>query len=102
MPDADQRGIGRPIGTGCDIGAVERVVSVATTGVATGIGETFATLAGSVDNPGPLGSARFQYGTTTAYRSESASFPIPANTVWPWPWPRSSPRSRPGRPTTSG
>ena len=79
-PDADQRGIGRPIGTGCDIGAVERVVSVATTGVATGIGETFATLAGSVDNPGPLGSARFQYGTTTAYRSESASFPIPANT----------------------
>jgi hypothetical protein len=79
-PDADQRGIGRPIGTGCDIGAVERVVSVATTGVATGIGETFATLAGSVDNPGPASSARFQYGPTTAYGSESASFPIPANT----------------------
>jgi CSLREA domain-containing protein len=79
-PDTDQRGIARPIGTGCDIGAVERAVPVATTGAASGISETFATLAGSVDNPGLAGSARIQYGTTTAYGSESASHPIGAAT----------------------
>ena len=79
-PDTDQRGIARPIGTGCDIGAVERAVPVATTGAASGISETFATLAGSVDNPGLAASARIQYGTTTAYGSESASHPIGATT----------------------
>ena len=67
-PDTDQRGIARPIGTGCDIGAVERAVPVATTGAASGISETFATLAGSVDNP----AWRARRGSSTERRPRTA------------------------------
>ena len=77
-PDTDQRGVSRPVGTGCDIGAVERAVPVATTGPASDVGQTLATLGGSVANPGPVGSAWFEYGTTTAYGSQTASQAIPA------------------------
>ena len=77
-PGTDQRGVSRPVGTGCDIGAVERAVPVATTGAASDVGQTLATLAGSVANPGAVGLAWFEYGTTTAYGVESASQAIPA------------------------
>ena len=77
-PGNDQRGGSRPTGTGCDIGAVERAVPIATTGPASEIGQTLATLGGSVANPGPEGSAWFEYGTTTAYGSQTASQAIPA------------------------
>jgi hypothetical protein len=67
-----------PFGPGCDIGAVERAVPSATTGAASGIGPTVATLNGTVDNPGPVASARLEYGTTTAYGSQTPAQAIPA------------------------
>ena len=55
-----------------DIGADEFVRPVfATTGPATGIGPDSATLIGSIDEIGVPTSYRFQYGTTTAYGSET-------------------------------
>jgi hypothetical protein len=67
-PPTDQRGVLRPAGAGCDIGAFELATPTATSGQASGVGRTSATLAGLAANPELAGaSTRFQYGTTTAY-----------------------------------
>lgn len=65
---ADQRGVLRPAGAGCDIGAFELATPGATTGQAAAVGQVAATLGGVAFNPDLAGaSAFFQYGTTTAY-----------------------------------
>lgn len=69
----DERGAGRPQGTACDIGAFELAPPSATTGVASAVTLTSATLGGSAVNPGPSGSVAFQYGTTTAYGMQASA-----------------------------
>ncbi len=69
-PPTDQRGVLRPAGTGCDIGAFELATPRATSGLASEVGLSSATLAGVAANPELAGaSTLFQYGTTTAYGS---------------------------------
>ena len=60
----DARDVPRPRGGACDIGAVERTAPTATTGAASG-----TTVAGKVNPDGLAGSARFEFGKTTAYGS---------------------------------
>jgi hypothetical protein len=66
----DERGAARPQGTACDIGAYELAPPSVTTEAVSATGQTSATLGASAVNPGPGGSASFQYGTTTAYGSQ--------------------------------
>jgi hypothetical protein len=67
-PPTDQRGVLRPAGAGCDIGAFELATPSATSGQASGVGRSSATLDGLAANPELAGaSTLFQYGTTTAY-----------------------------------
>jgi hypothetical protein len=64
----DQRGVARPSGTECDIGAYEVAPPTATTGKATKVGNTNATLNATVTpNAGPSAVVAFDYGTTTKY-----------------------------------
>lgn len=71
-PASDARGVARPQGAACDIGAFELAPGVAVTGVASGVGTSSATLTGSAGDPGPFpGSTYFQYGASTAYGSSS-------------------------------
>ncbi|MDQ1501096.1 MAG: hypothetical protein QOI86_4436, partial [Actinomycetota bacterium] len=73
----DQRGVPRPFGAGCDIGAVEVRRLGLTAGDATAVTKNGATLNGSVTNPLPSGvTARFEYGTTTAYGTLTPVQPI--------------------------
>jgi hypothetical protein len=69
-PATDQRGVLRPAGTGCDIGAFELATPSATSGQASAVTTTSATLNGSGANPDLAGASTFfQYGTTGAYGS---------------------------------
>ena len=74
----DQRGALRPANA-CDLGAVEVVSPPAVQArPATSVAQTGATLNGSVTNHGVDASARFEYGTTTAYGSTTPSAPLQA------------------------
>jgi hypothetical protein len=78
-PATDARGVLRPAGGACDIGAFELATPAATTGQASMIAAGSAVISGVASNPDLAGaSAVFQYGTTTAY-SEST----PGQTVNP-------------------
>ncbi|MEA2353649.1 MAG: hypothetical protein QOJ14_2063 [Thermoleophilaceae bacterium] len=69
----DQRGVSRPKGTSCDLGAVERSFPIAATGAASAVTRTGASLAGAA-NPGQLPTTyRFQFGKTAAYGSQTAA-----------------------------
>jgi hypothetical protein len=68
----DQRGITRPKGPNCDLGAVEMSPPGATTGAASAVTSTSAQLAGTVDTGQLPTSSKFQFGKTTAYGSEAA------------------------------
>jgi hypothetical protein len=71
-PTTDQRGVARPQGATCDIGAYELAPPSALTSSASAVGPTTATLAGTASNPDVLaGTVHFQWGTTTAYGSET-------------------------------
>ena len=67
----DQRGVSRPQGSGCDIGAFELAPPVAATADATDITQTSATLNGVVTPNAGSATYRFEYGTTTAYGSST-------------------------------
>ena len=69
----DQRGVTRPRGQGCEIGAYEHAGPDATTGDATAISGTGATLQGEVNPNGSATSHHFEFGTTTAYGSATPS-----------------------------
>jgi predicted outer membrane repeat protein len=71
-PLLDQRGLSRPAGSACDIGAVEVIAPLATSGAATSVTANSATLNGTAAGDG-LGGWYFQWGTTTAYGNQTAS-----------------------------
>jgi hypothetical protein len=67
-PVVDARGVARPQGSACDIGAYELAPPVVATLPATSVGETTATLNGRAVDPDAAGaSISVQYGPTTAY-----------------------------------
>lgn len=77
-PATDQRGALRPQG-GCDVGAYEVAPPSLGPASASSVGMTTATLDASVSNPDVFpGTVSFQYGTSTAYGSATASQTIPA------------------------
>jgi CSLREA domain-containing protein len=71
-PAVDQRGVSRPRVSGCDAGAFEYAPMEASTGDATGVSATGATLNGQVVPYGHPTSYRFDYGTTDSYGSSTA------------------------------
>jgi hypothetical protein len=78
-PSTDARGVKRPQGSACDIGAFELAPPSATTNQPTGIGTTVATLSGSATNPDVLaGSVFFQWGTSAAYGLQTSAQALPA------------------------
>jgi hypothetical protein len=67
-PATDQRGVLRPAGAACDIGAFEVATPGATTGAVSEVRATSATLGGTAFNPDLQPAfAEFEYGTTTSY-----------------------------------
>jgi hypothetical protein len=76
-PTTDQRGVRRPQGSACDIGAFEVAPASASTAPATGVGLTSATLQGTAFNPDVVGGTYFfQWGTSTAYGSQTPAQPL--------------------------
>jgi hypothetical protein len=81
-PPTDQRGVLRPAGAGCDIGAFELATPIATTGSAGSVVANSATLNGTGTNPDLAGGTTFfQYGTTGAYGSATPAQAIGATTA---------------------
>jgi CSLREA domain-containing protein len=78
---ADQRGVTRPRGSACDVGAYERAAPAATTGAADGVTNAGATLRGTANATGPAGTMHFEYGTTTAYGQSTAAAALPGGLV---------------------
>ena len=68
-PATDERGVSRPRGAACDIGAYEVAPPLATTGAASAVTFGAARLNGTVDPSARETTAVFEYGTTTAYSS---------------------------------
>ncbi len=76
-PPTDQRGVRRPQGSACDIGAFEVAPASASTAPATSVGLTSASLQGTVFNPDVVGGAFFfQWGTSAAYGSQTPAQPL--------------------------
>ena len=69
----DQRGVARPQQAACDIGAYEHAPPGVTTGDATGVSSGAATLQGQVNPNARASSYHFEFGTTTAYGTSTAS-----------------------------
>jgi hypothetical protein len=69
---ADQRGVARPPGAACDIGAFQNAAAAAVTGGVSEVTPTAATVAGSVTPNGPAATVVFEYGSSTSYGSRSA------------------------------
>ena len=81
-PSTDARGVLRPAGAACDIGAFEVGTPSALTGPASGISTSAATLTGTARNPDlAAGAVSFQYGTSTAYGTTTAAQPIGATSA---------------------
>jgi hypothetical protein len=85
-PATDERGVARPKGAVCDIGAYEAEVPSALTGPATKRAYGSATLTGTVDPDGHATSYVFQYGRTATYGSTTSATaagagvgPVPAS-----------------------
>ncbi len=68
----DQRGVPPLVGQACAIGAYQPVAPGATTGGATGVTGTTATVSGTVIVDGPSALVHFEYGTSAAYGSSTA------------------------------
>jgi hypothetical protein len=67
-PSTDQRGVARPQGDGCDIGAVEVARPVVVAGSVSSVGPESATITGGTITPSfSQTSYHVDYGTTTAY-----------------------------------
>ncbi|MDQ8044797.1 MAG: choice-of-anchor Q domain-containing protein, partial [Patulibacter sp.] len=75
-PAVDQRGVVRPTGAACDIGAYETAPPVVATGAVGGVQTTTAVLNGSVIANQVSVTAQFQYGTTTGYGAQTAAVAI--------------------------
>ena len=78
-PGTDQRGVARPQGASCDIGAYESAPPTATTVAAPAITTTSATLLGQASNPDLKGATvSFDYGTSATYGQSTAPQPLGA------------------------
>jgi len=78
-PATDARGVLRPAGAACDIGAFEVATPSAVTEATSAVGTSSSTLAGVATNPDLTpGTVSFQFGTTTAYGSQTGPQPIGA------------------------
>lgn len=78
----DQRGVLRPAGAACDIGAFEIATAGAVTGQARAPSTSSVTLNGTARNPDLAGAtAFFQYGATTSYGSQTAAQAVGATAV---------------------
>ncbi len=66
-PTSDQRGVARPQAGGCDVGAVEVAPPAVTTGAASAVGDSAATVSGTVTPQFSATSYHVDFGTTTAY-----------------------------------
>jgi hypothetical protein len=74
---SDQRGVARPQGAACDIGAYELASGAAMTGVASAVTTVSANVGGTATNPDAMGAtASFQYGPTMAYGLATAIQPV--------------------------
>jgi CSLREA domain-containing protein len=71
-PPVDQRGVARPFGPACDIGAYEVSAPHVSTGPATGVGTAGATIAATVTANAADATVHFEIGTTTAYGMQTA------------------------------
>ena len=81
-PAVDQRGVLRPAGGGCDVGAFEIATPGASTAPASAVATTSATLNGTARNPDLAGaSAFFQYGPTAAYGEQTVAQAVAATTA---------------------
>ena len=70
-PATDQRGVTRPGGAACDIGAYEVASPAAMTGPASQVGATSATISGTVTANAGDATVRFEFGTDTKYGSNT-------------------------------
>jgi CSLREA domain-containing protein len=70
-PATDQRGVPRPGGAACDIGAYEVVAPAIANVGASAISTSGATLSATVAADAPEATVQFQYGPTTAYGSST-------------------------------
>jgi hypothetical protein len=70
-PSSDERGVRRPSGPKCDIGAYEVAPPAVKTGAATKVNRTYATLNGVVTPNAGAAEVAFQYGTTAKLGSRS-------------------------------
>ena len=71
-PATDARGVLRPAGAACDIGAFEVATPASATLAASSVTSRAAVLHGSASNPDLTGaSAHFQFGTTRAYGTDT-------------------------------
>jgi len=78
-PSTDARGVARPQGLACDIGAFELAPPAVATSPASAVGSTAATVAGSATNPDVLaGTVYFQYGPSNAYGLKTIPGPLAA------------------------
>jgi hypothetical protein len=71
----DQRGLTRPAGAACDVGAYEAAAAGASVGAAGQVGPSRATLHGEVTPNLRETSYHFEYGVTTEYGSQTAERP---------------------------
>ena len=71
-PATDERGVHRPVGSGCDIGAYEVAPPMVTTGRTKAVTATGATLTASVTPNAGAASVQFQFGTSKKYKSKTA------------------------------
>jgi CSLREA domain-containing protein len=70
-PTSDQRGLARPSGVACDIGAYELVTPAIANVEAGSISTTGATFSATITANAPSAAVEFQYGTTVAYGSST-------------------------------
>ena len=71
-PATDGRGVHRPSGSACDIGAYEVAPPMVTTGRTKAVTATGATLTASVTPNAGAASVQFQFGTSKKYKSKTA------------------------------
>jgi len=74
----DQRGVARPFGALCDIGAYERAAPSLGAGAASGVTSSAATLGADVNANARATTVSFDFGTTAAYGSSTAEQTLPA------------------------
>lgn len=78
-PATDQRGVARPQGAACDIGAYESAPPVLGSASVGSVGTTTAVLSAPVANPDvQLGAVGFQLGPSTSYGIDSIAQALPA------------------------